>query len=427
MMTSTALPERTPRSRLALLAAMLFLQHAIFGCWVPVLQLHLQTLGFSGGQIGWIYAAPAISSIFAPWIAGQLADRVFSAPLVMAGSHLLSGICLWLASGQSEFAPTLVFISIHALLYMPTLGLSNLIVFRNLADREHEFGLVRLWGTASWIVMAAVIGFWLSRPAWLPGAANANPSDGLRLAAVLSFVLTAFCFLLPSTPPVRGGSNQSLAIGAALQLLRDRSFAIFMAITFVLAAMMPFVYPYGGLFLRSLGVSDAKLAPLMAIGQCSEVAMFFLFSIALRRLGLKRMFLIGTAAWMVRFVIWSFGFPWPLVVASLGLHGFCYAFVIGLGQVLVDRLAPPDARASAQAFHQVVAFGVAAWLGTILAGSMHDALTHTTPDGTVEVAYGIFFAIPAVAVAVCFVVFALFFKPPKPSAARPDPVPDLPM
>jgi predicted MFS family arabinose efflux permease len=312
------------------------------------------------------------------------------------------------------------------MLYMPTMALSNLIVFRHLADREREFGRVRLWGTASWVLVAGALWLWLSRPSWLPGAGQAQTADGLRLGAILSVILAAFCLVLPATPPRKSGHRSRLAIVGALRLLRDRSNVVLMLVSFLLSAGMPFCYPFGGLFLRSLGVADSGVAPLMAIGQVGEIVAFLLLALAIRRLGLKITFLIGVASWAVRFGIWSVGGPWPLIVASLSLHGFCYAFVLGLGQVFVDQRAQPDVRASAQALHQAVTFGVGMWIGNLLAGAALDFFQQTLPDGTVVTDFSQFYLWPGLGAALCFVVFVLFFKTTTPTAARPPSPSDLP-
>ena len=417
---------RTPRGRLIVLAIMLFLEHAVLGAWVPLLQLHLRDLGYSGTQIASCYATLAIAAIFAPWLAGQLADRVMPAQWVMFASHLGGAVLLWCAAGSVRFEVTLVLLQLNALVYMPTLALSNLIAFRHLTDREQEFGYVRLWGTASWIVVAGLLGVWLSRPSWLLIAAGAGPVDGLRLGAMLSVALAVFSLILPATPPENAGGSRLAALGA-VRMLRDRSCAVLMLVSFLLALAMPFVYPFGSLFLRSLGVAQAGVPPLMAIGQAGEIVAFVLLGLSLGRFGVKVTFLIGIASWMVRFAIWSFGGPWPLIVASLGLHGFCYAFVFGLGQMFVDRHADPDTRASAQALHLVVTFGFGSWLGNLLGGLAFDVFQRAGSGATPVTDFTQFYLWPTLGCAVCFVIFASFFKTPRLREARPAPPPDLPM
>ncbi len=406
---------------------MFFLEHAVLGAWVPLLQLHLRELGFSGTQIGSIYATLAIASILAPWLGGQLADRLVPAQWVMCIGHLCGATLLWRAAAATRYETILLLLFLNALVYMPTLALSNLIAFRHLADRDREFGSVRLWGTASWIVVAGVLGLWLSKPHWLPVAQHASPVDSLRLAALLSAGLALFCLALPATPPENAARHSRLAALGALRMLRDRSTAVLLLASFLLSLGMPFCYPFGSLFLKSLGVSEAGISPLMAIGQAGEIVAFLLLARSIRRLGFKTTFLIGVASWVIRFAVWSAGGPWPLIVASLALHGFCYAFALGLGQMFVDQRSDPDTRASAQALHQVVTFGLGMWLGNLLGGAALDFFQRSLPDGSTVTDFTQVYLWPALGAAACFVIFAVFFKTTRPNGARTPPPPDLPM
>jgi len=48
------------------LAVMMFLEYAIWGAWLPLLALYLSdVLRFSGAEIGWIFATPAIACLVA--------------------------------------------------------------------------------------------------------------------------------------------------------------------------------------------------------------------------------------------------------------------------------------------------------------------------------------------------------------------------
>jgi nucleoside transporter len=400
---------------------MLFLQHAVLGAWVPLLQLHLRDLGFTGTQIGSLYATLAIASIIAPWLGGQLADRVMPAQWVMFISHACGAVLLWRIAASTSYQTILILMFFNAMVHMPTLALSNMIVFRHLADRDREFGRVRLWGTASWVVVAWCLGVWLSRPAWLPGAEHAETADSLRLAAIVSAVLAVFCLFLPATAPAKNGRSSGLAALGALRMLRDRPCAVLMLISFLLTLGMPFAYPFGGLFLRSLGVSDAGVAPLMSIGQIGEIIAFLLLALSLRHLGFKATFLIGVASWAVRFGIWSIGGPLPLVAFAISLNGLCYAFVLGLGQMFVDQRSDPDSRASAQSMHQVITFGIGMWLGNMVGGAALDLLQRELPGGGLATDFTQFYFWPALGAAVCFVIFAVLFRTPKPREAPPAP------
>jgi nucleoside transporter len=406
---------------------MLFLQHAVLGAWVPLLQLHLQDLNFTGTQIGSLYATLAIASIIAPWLGGQLADRVMPAQWVMFISHGCGAVLLWRIAASTSYQTILILMFLNAMVHMPTLALSNLIVFRHLVDRDREFGRVRLWGTASWVVVALALGVWLGRPTWLPAARHAETADSLRLAALVSAILAVYCLGLPTTAPPGAGRRSGLAALGALRLLRDRSCAVLLLVSFLLALGMPFAYPFGSLFISSRGVPDAAVAPLMSIGQVGEILAFLVLAFALRHLGFKATFLVGVAAWALRFGIWALGGPWPALVFAISLNGLCYAFVLGLGQMFVDRHAALDSRASAQSLHQVITFGVGMWLGNLIGGAAADFFQRELPDGTLVTDFTQFYFWPALGAAACFVIFAALFRTPTPRESRPESPPQLPI
>ncbi len=74
------------------LSAMMFLQFATWGAWVPVLGKHLTNLSFSGSEIGGVYSTGAIATMISPLIAGQIADRWFATERFLALSFVISGL-----------------------------------------------------------------------------------------------------------------------------------------------------------------------------------------------------------------------------------------------------------------------------------------------------------------------------------------------
>lgn len=388
------------------LGVMMFLQYAIWGAWAPVLSAYLlDDLGFSGFQAGAIYALLPLATILSPFVGGQLADRYLSSERLIAFLQLTGGVLLLVAARTTSFGAMAAVMFLYCLMYAPTLALTNSVAMINLEDSETEFGSIRVWGTIGWIAAGLTLSGWRTL-----GGGNESlmmGGDMLFLAGVASIVMSVQSFTLPHTPPRKEGARP-WAFLEALRMLQGKNFAVFMAITFVVSTELEFFYILTAPFLlsESIGVSQANLPAVMTIAQFAEIfVMAFGLSWALKRYGMRRTLAIGVVAWPIRYVIFAVGGPAWLVIASMALHGFCYVFFFVAAFIYVDKVAPPDVRASAQSLIAIVALGLGRFLGSLFAGWIQQ--TFTTDAGTNWTGV---FLVPCVLTALCAVAFLLFFR-----------------
>jgi nucleoside transporter len=361
----------------ARLGAMMFLQYAVWGAWAPVLWPYLtDTLHLSQGEAGWIFGALWLACLLAPWTGGQLADRWVPTQLFLGVAHLAGGVLLLVLGrlAATSFGPWLGVMAAYALFYAPTLALTSSLAFHHLPARD--FGRVRVFGTVGWIASGLALSAW--RAGWLPAVAGC---DAVVLAGALSIALGIYCFTLPHTPPARTGDP--LAFRRAFALLRDRNTLAFLVIAFVVTTELQFYYgPTAGFLESALGVSHAAVPTTMAVAQVAEiVAMALALPYALRRFGLRKTLALGVLAWPARYLVFAIAplgpveVMRPLVVASLALHGIGYTFFFVASQIFMERVAPPDIRASAQSLLTLVTLGLGNFLGTLLTARVMDLFT----------------------------------------------------
>ncbi|MCL7970350.1 MAG: MFS transporter [marine benthic group bacterium] len=398
--------DRLMRSARVQLGLMMFLQYAIWGAWAPVLSSYmLNDLGFSGSEVGWIYALLPLATIVAPLIGGQVADRWFASEKVIAFLQLGGGVLLLLAARITDFGTLAVVMLVYCLLYAPTLALTNSVAMINMEDSEKEFGAIRVWGTLGWIAAVWMLTGWR----WFgeSGSLPAMQGDMLFLAGLLSLAMGLQAFLLPHTPPQKEGVSP-WAFLESFKMLKVRDFAVFVGITFVVATELEFYYILTAPFLESeaIGVSSRNIPAVMTIAQFAEIfVMAFLLSWSLKRYGMRRTLAIGVVAWPIRYIIFAIGSPAWLVIASLALHGFCYVFFFVAAFIYVDKVAPPDIRASAQSLIAIIALGFGRFLGSLFAGWVRDLFT--TEAGT---NWTYVFLVPCALTIFCAVAFLLFFR-----------------
>ena len=386
------------------LSAMMFLQYFVWGAWYVTMGTWLgSTLHFSGEQIGLAAGTTALAAMISPFFVGMVADRFMATEKILAALHLLGGIVLFVASTQTTFGGFYGVILVYTLCYMPTLALSNSLSFRQMADPGREFPPIRVLGTIGWIVAGLAIGT-------LGLEATGTP---LQIAGGASILLGLFCLALPHTPPVpsqgpaKAGHGVRAILGLdALELMGERSFAIFVLGSFLICIPLQFYYAFANMFLNEIHVTNA--ASKMTLGQMSEIFFMLVMPWFFRRLGVKWMLLVGMLAWSARYAFFAYGNNADLVwmlYAGILLHGICYDFFFVTGQIYVDTKAPGDLRAAAQGLIAFVTLGVGMFIGSWASGRVVDA--HVNGGGH---DWNRIWLVPAAGAALVLVLFALFFR-----------------
>jgi len=388
------------------LSIMMFLEFFVWGSWYVTLGTYLNEIGFQGTDIGNSYSTVSLAAIIAPLFAGIVADRFFSAQRVLGVVHIVGGAVLYWASQVTSPGAFYWVLLLYSCCYMPTLAIANAVAFHQMDDPGKEFPKIRVLGTIGWIVAGLIIGFLKVEPTAIP----------LLIGAASSVVLGLYSFTLPDTPPKAKGEPISVGklLGLdALQLMKDRSFAILIISSLLISIPLAFYYSFTNLFLNEAGMENA--AAKMTLGQASEVIFLLLMPFFFVRLGVKRMILIGMFCWVARYLLFAFGNNGDLVfMFYLGiiLHGLCYDFFFVTGQIYVDKAAPSNVRASAQGLITLVTYGVGMYLGSVFSGIVVESY-EVAAVGSEEVAGHLWKSIclvPAGLAAVVMVIFALLFK-----------------
>jgi nucleoside transporter len=386
------------------LSAMMFLQFFIWGAWWVTMGTYLlQGLEFTGTQTARAYSTMPWGAIVAPFLVGMVADRFFAAEKVLGVVHLTGAALLYWVSTITD--PTAFFwvLLAYALCYNPTLALVNAISFNQMASPEKQFPAIRVFGTVGWIVAGWMIGL----------MAIEDQAAPLRIAAACSALLGVFAFFLPHTPPKSLGRKVTArdVLGLdALQLMKDRSFAVFVLGSLLICIPLAFYYSFTNAFLNEVGVVNA--AGKMTMGQMSEFIFMLVMPFFFIRLGVKRMLLVGMLAWFGRYLLFALGNAQELVFMyylAIILHGICYDFFFVTGQIYVDNAAPKEIQASAQGFITLVTYGVGMLIGNWISGPIVDMYAQTVGD-TVIHDWTAIWLWPAAMSFVVILLFAFFFR-----------------
>jgi nucleoside transporter len=392
----------------ARLMVMMFLQFFIWGSWYATGGNYMKSHGMTG-VIYLAYMASPIGSIVSPFFLGMMADRFFPVQRVMGIMHILSGIFIFSAPLVADISAPgvsyfLVFLLMHMLCYMPTVGLATATAFHLLSDKEREFPLVRMFGTFGWIAAGFIVSYLLK------GDTTALP---MHVSGIGGVLMGFYSFTLPHVPPPGAGRKFSFRdiVGIdALRQLSSRPFNIFIAGLLLISIPFASYFAYVPLFLKAAHVESPAFK--MTFGQMSEIIFLLLLPWFFRKFGLRRVLILGFAAWTLRYALFAFGGPaevyWMFMVAIL-LHGACYDFVYVAGQVYIDKSASTAIRAQAQGLFVLVSYGIGQGLGTLGAGWIFNRIMGSATEPSLE-QWQTFWTVPLVFAAVVTVMFSLGFK-----------------
>ncbi len=388
----------------AKLSAMMFLEFFVWGSWyVTITTWVSQTLHFTGVQTGLISGTTAFGALLSPFIAGWIADNLMPAQYMLAVLHLLGAVLLYVAAGEHAYRTLFVTMLSYALLYMPTLSLSNSIAFRHIQNAKTEFAPIRVLGTIGWICAGLLVSHFHADATALP----------LKIGAIASAVLAAYALTLPHTPPQADEpfSVSNLFPVEVRRMFRDRNYVIFAFASFLICIPLTFYYAFTNPFLNQSHVANA--AAKMTGGQMSELGCMLLIPFFFRRLGVKWMLVAGMASWVLRYVFFAYGDPgagvWMLWFGIL-LHGVCFDFFFVTGQIYTDRKAPVAYRAAAQGLITLITYGVGMLLGSWLSGVVVEKYSTVLADGSAVQNWRAIWLVASGCSATVLVFFLAFFN-----------------
>lgn len=434
--TASSAPPLSPNLNLKL-SAMMFLQYAIWGAWLPILFPFLMGhRGFTLDQAMLVFGAGAAGAIFGPLFAGQLADRHFPTEKLLACLHLLGGVLVWFLSTVASFPLFFALSLVYGLIYAPTISLTNSLAFHHLPNRDRDFGKVRVWGTVGWIAAGIAMGHWLLQM-HSPGGAdakalevaqNAGRADAFRLSAILGVVMSVFCLKLPHTPPAKEAKEKS-ATFAAVSRVRFQPLLTLFLIAVPISMIHQFYFVHTSSFLseiqnreqaaqsaaawinRILGVGGGGL---MTVGQMMEIAVLALMPILTRKVSRKGLLAMGIVAYGARMALFGYTSSMATVILGVALHGFCFGCFVFVAYMVVDEETPADLRASAQNLFNLVIIGIGIIVGSWFSLSV---VAKWAAEGAKEGYWTRLFSVPLGMSIACLAALLAFYPSKKPAQA----------
>jgi len=389
------------------LSAMMFLEFFIWGAWYSTVANYMVEIGMTK-YIMWAFSVGPIGAFIAPFFLGMIADRFFPTEKVLGTMHLLGGLFMVVAPFfRDNPVLFLLALGVHSLCFQPTLALVNTLSFHHIDNAEKEFPAIRMLGTVGWIAAGVLVSGILAAD---------KTSLPLYTAAIASFVLGFYSFSLPHTPPPAAGKKSTFREISgidAITKLASPSFIIFVISSLLICIPLSAYYAYTQTYLEATGF--AKPAFSLTLGQVGEAFLILLLPWFFKRLGVKWTLVLGMAAWVIRYALFSVAAPnsvqWMIYIGIL-LHGICYDFFYVTGQIYVEEKASPEIRGQAQGFITLITYGLGMLIGAQVAGLFFNRIVVGT-GAELLMQYSRFWTLPAAFAGVVLLFFIFSFNEKK--------------
>src|SRR5882757_8778045 len=340
-------------TRLALFYGAIF---GLVGAYLPFFPVWLKAVGIEASWIGIITAVPAVTRFTAlPFVTG-LAERRQSLRTAIIVTAFATALGLIVVGTQHQALLVFVAFAATCCLWTPTGPLTDAYALRGVAHYRLNYGPLRLWGSAAFVVGALACGLLVDIIAakhliWVIAAVAA-------LGALASLGLQPLERPKPAPAAVHGGSH----------LLRDRGFLAIILASALIQGSHAAYYTFASITWQASGLGGLTIAGLWVLGVLAEILVFALsprFTLAPALL-----VVIGALSAVARWLITAQD-PSVAVLSVVQLaHGLTYGLTqVGTMSLLV-RHVPIHMMARGQGYLAACG-GIVSMVASILSGLIY--------------------------------------------------------
>jgi MFS transporter, PPP family, 3-phenylpropionic acid transporter len=349
---SQGVPKRFA-TRLALFYGTMF---GMVGTHLPFFTVWLKAVGVDAFWIGIITAVPPVTRFTVlPFVTG-LAERRHALRGAIVVTAFATALGFSILGAQHQ--PVLIFLAyaLTCCLWTPMVPLTDAYALRGVARYGLNYGPLRLWGSAAFVVGALVCGLLLDVIA------------ARHLIWVIASVAALGAFVSLGLQPLANPKSATHMLQGAGALLRDPGFLAIIVTSALVQGSHAAYYIFASIAWQQSGLGGLTIAGLWSLGVVAEIALFALSP----RFTLPPVMLVVIAALsaVARWVITAQEPPLPILAVVQLAHGLTF----GLTQVgtmgLLVRHVPGHVMARGQGYLAACS-GIVGGSASILSGAIY--------------------------------------------------------
>ncbi len=329
------------------------------GAICPLIGQYLSSIGFSGTQVGVVTAFGTGAAVFGGMFWGRIYANSRRKRMVIASMFVLAAVSSLISLAITGF---IAYTLIYGLLYFnqgPSHGLCDSMVM----DKKENFPAIRACGAVGYAIAVFICG-------------QLAKVMGLRVNFVIHaavFILAAFLmgtFDEPRNYSKKHETGESIRIR---ELFEDRDFIKLLVFSFfALGPTMANNTYFSYLYIDAGGdVAGVGLAFLLMAG--SEAPFMWLVPWLNKRISTEKLIVIGCAAGLLRFLMYSFGPSRAVLLGTFFLQGILNGILLVEVVKYFGKIVPPRLASLSVATYYALGNSFSSIVCNLLGGVIMDA------------------------------------------------------
>lgn len=324
--------------------ALYFFMYYSIGCFLPLISQYFRSSGFTGENLGIVFALGALFTIVMQPIWGILSDKYRKPKLfiyIIVSAYALSSLLIY--SGDSIFKITIAYI-----LYMVFFSGQGPVTDSIVVGSGLEFGRVRLWGSIGFAVGAQVTGLLAEYFGF--GAMFIS----IALSSIIVLAITATIEVNSSSK----SSESKITRGDIIKLLSNKNYLIFLLGSFFIGGTIGGHNSYFGLFYKELGGSISGIGLAFFLFAGSEAPIMAVMQRVSNKISIATGLLFSSLFFVLRWFLYSM-IPSPQTILILFvLQGLSIGSFLVLVTLYINEITSPKLRTTAIAIYFSFSTGI---------------------------------------------------------------------
>ena len=328
----------------------------MLGSYLPFFPVWLKAVGIEASWIGIITAVPALTRFTILPLVTAFAERRQTTREAIIVTAFATALGLTVVGTQHQALPLFLVFAVTCCLWTPTAPLTDAYALRGVVHYGLNYGPLRLWGSAAFVIGALLCGLLIDviapeRLIWIIAA-----TAGLSALASLGL------------QPIDGPRTSEPGHRGAGALLRDGGFLAIIVTSALIQGSHAAYYIFASIVWKQAGFSGLTIAMLWSLGVLAEIVLFALSP----RFALPSavLVMIGALSAVARWAITAQQPP----IAILAIVQLAHGLTFGLTQVgtmgLLVHYVPGHVMARGQGYLAACS-GIVAGSTSILSGIVY--------------------------------------------------------